>query len=606
MRPLLLTASLICLAATTGAAADASQGVPAKRAGAFLGVHFDLHALPTNKKLGEGVTPEHVRGFLDAVGPDYVQIDCKGHPGFASYPTRIGNAAGGFVGDGLAVWREATAARGVPLMMHYSGVIDGRVVKRRPLWAARNADGSLAARGRNRDGSPKTDATSVFGPYVRRVMIPQLRELAGRYDVDGVWVDGDCWGLRLDYSRRAVAAWRSETGLREAPAGPDDPEWERWREFNREGFRRYCREYVAGIKKTHPGFEVISNWAFGPHMPEPVSVGFDGLSGDYSSTDSVNSARYAGRCYENQGLPWDLMAWGFHRWSRKTKTPVQLKQEAAIVLALGGGFQCYFKQDDRLRIKNPGDVAVMAEVAAFCRERQPHCFGSEPVPQVGILYSGYAQYRTPGSLFKNGGPGKAAIERTLKALLADGYSVQILSEHHLAGRMSDWPVLVVPHWETLEPACRDELAAYAARGGKLVLAGDGPAAMFADEVGDDRHAIRAVPDDGGAVAAAVAELFPGPLVEIAGSDFVDVALRRLDGKLGVHLVNTSGPHADAPEDGIREIPPVGPLTVSVRLDQKPTAMTLQPGATPLEVDWDGEIATVVVPDVPIYSILCIE
>ena len=51
----------------------------------------------------------------------------------------------------------------------------------------------------------------------------------------------------------------------------------------------------------------------------------------------------------------------------------QLKQEAAAVLSLGGGYQAYFKQDRDGAVRDLAEMDVMAEVAAFCRARQEYC-----------------------------------------------------------------------------------------------------------------------------------------------------------------------------------------------------------------------------------------
>lgn len=151
--------------------------------------------------IGRRVTPRRVREVLERLKPDYVQIDCKGHPGVTSYPSRFGTAAASFARDPLRIWRRETARAGVALYMHYSGVWDTAAVKAHPAWAAVDAAGKRSDR-----------ITSVFGPYVDKLMIPQLLELAREYGVDGVWVDGDCWATVRDYSPRARAAWRRETG----------------------------------------------------------------------------------------------------------------------------------------------------------------------------------------------------------------------------------------------------------------------------------------------------------------------------------------------------------------------------------------------------------
>ncbi|HPA20686.1 MAG TPA: hypothetical protein PLU30_23255 [Verrucomicrobiae bacterium] len=573
--------------------------VSLRRSEAFFGIHFDFHAGPDCTNVGARTTPQMVNLIVDRVRPDYIQIDCKGHPGYSSYPTKVGNPVPGFVGDPLRVWRAATLKRGVALFMHYSGVVDNHAVASHPEWAALDAD-----------GKPDKRATSVFGPYVDRLMVPQLRELAGEYGVDGVWVDGDCWGARPDYGGAVVKAFREKTGAPAAPRKVGEPFWNEWLAFNREGYRRYLRHYVDELKSSHPRFQVISNWAFSDHMPEPVTAGVAALSGDFSPDNSVNSARFAGRCIENQGVPWDLMSWSFSRKTRKQKPAAQLMQEAAVVLAQGGGYQAYFTQDRDGAVRT-SEMGVMAEVARFCRARQKFCHHSRAVPQIALLYSTAGHYRSSPKLFHpSGGDGIAILKRALTVLLDAQQAVQIVSEHHLSGSMARWPLIIVPGWGYLEPKFRDELVAYGNAGGRLLLVGPGPAKLFDRELPDRGQGagppIVAVPDTGDAFLAAVRRLFPQPLVEVTGAPNVDVSPRRLAGKLGIHLINTSGPHADAPPGGIAEIPSVGPLRVSLRLPRAPKAVTLQPQAEALTVAWADGRATVTVPWLEMYSVLTVE
>ena len=109
-----------------GPSAMIHAGSPAvlKRADSFLGIHFDFHAGRDCDQVGKNVTPEMVGYIIDQVQPDYIQCDCKGHPGLSSYPTKVGYPAPGFVLDPLRIWRDVTASRGVALYVHYSGVLD--------------------------------------------------------------------------------------------------------------------------------------------------------------------------------------------------------------------------------------------------------------------------------------------------------------------------------------------------------------------------------------------------------------------------------------------------------------------------------------------------
>jgi len=605
-------ASLILAVVAVATAADA-EPKRLKRADSFFGIHFDFHANSDCTNVGANTTPAMIENIINLVRPDYLQIDCKGHRGFSSYPTKVGHQAPRIVGDPLRVWREVTATRGVGLYMHYSGVWDSKCVEEHPDWAAINAD-----------GKPNKRATSFFGPYAEKLLIPQLRELAGDYGVDGVWVDGECWASVPDYGTAALAAFRKATGITNVPRKPDEPHWFEFLQFHREMFRKYLRHYIAEVKKTNPRFQICSNWAFTDHMAEPVSAPVDFLSGDYSPQDSVNSARLSARYLARQGTPWDLMAWSFStKPTRAQKTTVQLQREAAVVLAMGGGFQAYFTQnrDGSVRLN---EMPVMAEVAKFCRARQAICHHAQAVPQVGLLLSTADQYRRTNGLFSRD---LTRINGALHALLESQWSVEVLGEHQLAGRLRDYPLIVVPECEYLDAKFRNSLAAYVKAGGNLLLIGSTAAKLFERELGGKLEGeTKIVPYGRGKVACTsfngqtylrerpeplrrflndlARELFPCPMVEVKGSNDVDVCVARTPGKLLVNLVNTAGPHKT--QSILETIPPVGPLDVTIRLNRKPAKVTLEPGARPLPFDYrDGQLR-LTVPKVEIHEIIAVQ
>ncbi len=658
---------LVAFAAAPSRASDAGTPPPRlRRADSFLGIHFDFHAGPDCTEVGKNTTPAMVENIINLVQPDYLQIDCKGHPGFTSYPTKVGNPVPGFVGDPLRTWREVTAARGVGLYMHYSGVYDMHAVKN-PGWAAINAD-----------GKPNAKATSFWGPYAEKLLIPQLRELAGDYGVDGAWVDGECWAAVPDYSPAALAEFRRTTGITTVPRKPGEPHWFEFLQFHREAFRRYLRDYITAVNRTHPNFQICSNWAFTDHMPEPITAPVAFLSGDYSPDDSVNSARLSARFLAHQGMPWDLMAWSFSRKAatvpgQKTqKTTIQLQREAAIVLALGGGFQAYFKQKRDGSIYDE-EMPVMAEVAKFCRARQHLSHHGQTVPQIAVVFSQEDQYRRANGLFSRN---LARVRGVLQALLESQYSVDVVGEHQLAGHFAEYPLIVIPECDFLAPSFCQELTAYVKKGGSLLLVGSGSAKLFERELGvtllveargnaplllshgGQEAAITARPqgvslgrsarefgqlrpaknpagpaqpaasitplgrgrmaaiyftagqayakDSSAAlrtfVHALTRELFPEPLVEVAGAG-VDVTVARNHGQLLVHLVNTSGPHATAPI--MADISPVGPLAVSIRQPRRPATITLEPSGRPLPFTYRAGRIELSVPSVAIHEIIAV-
>ena len=649
-----------------GAAATGPRRL--KRADSFFGIHFDFHAGMDCKEIGKNTTPDMVEKIIVAAHPDYIQIDCKGHPGLSSYPTKAGNPAPGFVGDPLRVWREATARHGVALYMHYSGVWDSEAIRQHPDWAVINADGKANG-----------NATSFFGPYADRLLIPQLRELAGEYGVDGAWVDGECWASQPDYSEPALKAFREATGTEDIPRQAGEPHWYEFLQFNRDAFRGYLRHYITEVKKTNPDMQLCSNWAFTDHMPEAVCAPVDWISGDFTPEDAVNSARFSARYLAHQGKPWDLMAWSFttqgeRRNGSRQKSAIQLEREAAVVMAQGGGFQPYYNQ------RRDGSVPeehlpVIAEVAKFCRARQPFCEGATAVPQIAFLYSTASHYREINGLFNRD---LSRLSGTLQALVESQQTVDLMGEHVLTQRMGDYPLIMVGECDSLEPSFKQQLVRYVANGGNLLAIGPQAASLFASELDvtleaaqrDPRYlasgeelvptrdltqmpklgtrakafgllhatkdatsaaqpAASVTPLGKGRIAATyfsfsrgylesrspkmraflndlTRQLFPNPIVEIRGSQDVDVSVSRLQGRLAVNLVNTSGAHWDPKKPLFDTIAPVGPLELAIRTPKKPAKITLQPEGEPLVFEYQNGVAKLSVPRLGIHSIVVVE
>ncbi|MDO5554604.1 MAG: hypothetical protein Q4G68_12675 [Planctomycetia bacterium] len=595
----------------------------------FFGVHFDFHAEMKDKNIGQNTTPEMLNALIDITHPDYFETDTKGHPGVSSYPTRVGNHGGSFVGDPLKVWREITAKRGVSLYGHHSGIWDRRAYELHNDWSALAADGSQIG-----------EKMSTLGPYSDSLLIPQLTELANDYGLDGGWVDGDCWGVVRDWSPAAKELFTKETGIDAIPTNKDDPNWHAWSNFHRELFRRYVKHYITTVKAANPDFEFCSNWAFSIHMPEAPFEGVDFISGDICGYNCVNVCRYNSRLFMTQEVPWDLMSWSFCDWSlgdpdqpEIRKTAIQLMREAACVIAQGGGYQAVFSQkpagrppvrDGSVDIEK---VRLFGEVAKFCRERQEVCFKAKGIPQIALLLSTEGTYRRWDQR------GQALFwwdrwqDGILDCLVEDRQAVSILVTQRLMEHMDEYPLVVVFQWDYVEPELVEQLGKYVEKGGRLYLVGPAMPKLF-DAVLKSASAVRngTAPEGRslqyytlgkGTIAmtpqenppsefvnATVHELFPDPIVKIDGTPQVDLSLMRtVKGEMAIHLVNTSGPHATA--GVIETVDPVGPVALTVRLPKKPAAVRLEPGHR--EIDWqyaNGQMA-LTVDTVPIHEIIVV-
>jgi len=442
----------------------------------FFGVHYDLHAGAGDTCLGEACTYEHIREELEKVRPDFVQYDCKGHPGYAGYPTRVGTPSPGIKRDALKVWRQVTRDMAIPLSVHYSGVFDEVAGQKHPDWQRQDAE-----------GNPHKGRMCCNGPYVDELMIPQLLEVIQWYDVDGFWIDGDNWATTICYCDRCRSLFARESGCAEPPVSRGGEMWAEWMAFQRRSFERYVTRYANAVHNAKPACLVCSNWSYSVRQPDEISAPVDYLSGDFAPAFGLESTALEARFLDSRHVTWDLMAWTFFRMGDRphsTKTPDHLKQDVAVVLACGGNVFLYDqpRRDGHL-IGWHQDLE--AEVARFVREREPVCARSRSVPQVALLHS-QSHYYANTNQAPYGGANEGAtapLQGALQALLENHYHVDVMNEDELRRRLNEYNLLVVAEQTSLPPRLVSDIVQYVRAGGRLLVTGAETVRLFRDVLG---------------------------------------------------------------------------------------------------------------------------
>jgi len=649
-----------------------AAGTPAENwhADAFFGLHYDLHPNASDTELGRETTYEHIREQLEKVKPDFVQYDCKGHPGWAGYPTEVGSPSPGIVNDALKIWRDVTRDMGIPLSIHYSGVWDTRAVELHPDWANVGANGKA-----------NKNYTCPLSPYTEELLIPQLLEVVEKYGIDGMWVDGENWASLPCWCDRCQGEFSKRTGVETIPKKRGDEHWADWLAFHRDLFVEHVTKYANAVHAKDPSVMVCSNWLYSVRQPEPVVAPVDYLSGDFSPSFGADRACAEARFIASRGKPWDLMAWSFLRtgglpWV--TKTVPHLCQEMAVVLAQGGAVFIYDNPQRSGRLTS-WHQDILAQVAAFCRKRQAYTHKSETIPQVALLHSQSFYYRNNQPLF-NFAHANEPMEGALHALLENGYSVDILNEDDLLDRMDQYPLVVAAEQQGLPARVCGALDAYVERGGRLLLTGSHVAAehgaLAGVEPAEDGLIGGYVPAGNGCVSAGtvwrkvklgpaeeVAPLlyqqepalnpagtsaatvrtsgqgrvaaihgdvcraynaghYPGlrefigdvtaaldapGLARVRGPWWIEMAARKKDGRTLIQFVNRSSAGTLSPNRHMVEsVPGTGPFTVTVPLKEKPARCYLAPDEAGLNWSWKDGVLTAEISGLAIHNVLVIE
>jgi len=466
----------------------------------FFGLHFDLHATDQDTELGKDLTEEHLIEQLQKIKPDFVQCDCKGHPGYTSYPTKVGAPSPGIVKDAVRMWRDATRQLGIPLGMHYSGVWDAAALKKHPEWGRVNAVSSqLNTWPKQETGTDNRDLkmTCPKSDYTDMYMIPQLLEIIDNYDVDGFWVDGENWASAPCYCELCREGFNAKVGRPvDAPETPDQPLWTEWLAYSRENFVDHVRRYGDAIHARKPGCTVCSNWMYTVRQPEPIDAPIDYISGDFSWIWSAEKATVEARFMDSRNISWDLMAWAFSSHGKMQdwvfKTADALCQEAGVVMACGGAFMIY-DTPNRSGTLVDWHMNELAKVAAFCRARQPYCQNTTAVPQIVLLHSPDHYYAHNSPLF-NLSHATDPIEGALHALLENNYAVEIRNTEDLFSRLESYPMVVISEQDNLRPELIPQLIAYVNQGGHLIVCGNSQTAQFDEWLGVSELGSEASPD----------------------------------------------------------------------------------------------------------------
>jgi len=465
-----------------------------------FGLHYDLHAGPNDTELGSRCGEADLVPMLELLAPDFVQTDCKGHPGYTSWFSQVPDASvsPGVVKDAMEQWRAATRQLGMPLHCHYSGIWDKAAGQKHPEWCVQPPPGQTPAE--PPAGKPAGEKMCPRSDYLEKLLIPQMLELIDRYGVDGFWVDGDLWGVEPCYCERCRTAFTARTGLAAPPTDEKDPNWPAWWNFTRESFEAYVTRYCDAVHAHKPGVLVCSNWLQTFKHPGEPAVPTDWISGDNSWVWGLDGSRCEARFLSTRGKPWDIMLWSFYcshgmgkpdsPWTMK---PVEmLQQEAAVLLAFGGNVQVY---EAATGLRNgqlvPWRMKRLREMGRFVKARRALCQGSETIPQIAVLHSEHHLRATPRGRNLMWHTDVAPVQGAVFSLAECQYGVDILDEWALLPRLRDFPMVVAPEQDRMSDAMVAALKAYVRGGGRLVLSGAAAVERFgADFLGMTSGAVQ--------------------------------------------------------------------------------------------------------------------
>ena len=462
----------------------------------FFNVHVDYHTRD-DAATGAGLTREGLRTLLGEVRPDMIQIHSKGHPGIASYPTKVGTYSSNHQEDVMAIYRDVCREMGISFSVYYSSLVDIIAANAHEDWRIIKADGSYYGTGEKWEGDRMNSFFLCHNTgFIEDYLLPQIKEILVEYEPDGLWFDGDVWVSRVCYCASCQERYRELHG-REVPRPADEEDWPLAPEFARETYLEYLQKVRDLIQEVRPECLFSVNWLHTLSNPWASRGKVDWLSGDVPLNHGVNAAGREARFMNHQGLPFDIMICDFSldyrtRGYMYHKSAEQMKQEAAAAVANGARLFYWMtpNRDASFRVEDP---PTAAEVGRFVRDRQPYCTATESVRDIAILVSAAGWAADPK--IRHETEDTLRVFAAQQMLLESGLHHDLVSEDAFLKSDADWHTVILPGVDGLSDALLKGLERYVRNGGNLLLSLPLPGDRCAKLTGVERWAEKDIEDD---------------------------------------------------------------------------------------------------------------
>lgn len=331
------------------------------------------------------VDPGRDLDLIADAGADSVVLFAKCQYGNAYYPTAIGRPHAALRGRDLFGEQLAAAhARGLRVIAYYSNMWDVAAVGERPDWALE----PLTARG----STGRWPALCLRSRYRVRAL-DQVREIAQRYPIDGLWSDiltaGPC------VCSRCQAEFRAEYG-RGMPADRREDGWLDLIHFSQRIIRDYLAEQRTVLAAERPDAALIPNFYATTFVDAVLGLTTAHLQlADIGSTEGYTDwhglgfPSFASASIRSGMLdgPTEVLVSRFvHTWDFTLRSAAQLRFEAFTVAAHG----CTVTVDDQPMATGALDPEVyrrLTPVFARVAERSPWLDGTRPV-RYAALWTG--------------------------------------------------------------------------------------------------------------------------------------------------------------------------------------------------------------------------
>jgi len=433
-------------------------------------IHFDMHTPAQIENVGRDFDPQAFARALKESGAEAVSYFSRCSHGWSYYPTRVGlphpHLTRDVFGDGV----KALKREGLRVIAYYAiDNIPAPMGERHPEWCRSGPHGAT------RPEAGSGCLACPIGAFPEQMLIPQFREIASTYPVDGFFLDGVYSFFHHPcYCERCRQAFGGPI-----PYLPDDPAWRAFRHFQVRRIWDVFDRAAAEVARVRPGCVMGINWMASTwySVPPPGSIGY--LTGDPPVANLAFETAYQLAAWAWRDKPADVMNQRMlHSWGDFTcRTPENIETEFATALAAGGKlFVGDLLQPVNVR-PDPEVMRLFRICFDFCAPREAIAKGTQAVSDVAILSSPETLRCRGGEWTTDENPLKGAY----LALVEDGLTTDILFDADLENHLGKYRALVIPEQAFIGRKATEAIRRFVEGGGGLIVTGCLPQAVDPEE-----------------------------------------------------------------------------------------------------------------------------
>jgi hypothetical protein len=428
-------------------------------------IHLDFHTSELLPGIGAQFRKEQFQEALKLGRVNLINVFAKCHHGWSYYPTKVGTPHPHLAGDLLGSELEACHELGVRAPIYYTMGWSARDAETHPEWCMREPNGSIVGAW---DAAVRPDdAKPVFqwkclcpsGAY-HDLIQAQTEELCRLYPVDGFWYD-------IYQAERLCYCENCRRGMRDA--GLDATNRQDTESYRAETIRRHAEALKRLILAVHPAASVYFNGITTLGRPENARYRLYAVNTKNDLEDlpttwgGYDKFPLRAKFFHKQGKPIVAMSGKFHTsWGEfgGFKDPEAMRYEAAAMIAFGACCNL----GDQLHPGGEMDLGTYANIGQayrYVEQIEDYGIGGRPAASLGLWLA--------HSTVEDEGLARLLMEEQI--------------DFDVVGPEDDlapFTALVVPSRSGVIEGAADALQSYLAKGGKVLVLGEGALSASGD------------------------------------------------------------------------------------------------------------------------------